>query len=139
MKRTEAHLIRSRLEQAAQHIPEVEAYDVIWMYPVWTEDGSYITGKIWQHANRLWRCRQDHVGQALYEPSINTASLWELIPLPNEEGTSNNPINYTPGMILKEGKYYIQYNILYICIRDSISPVYHDLSALIGLYVEEIF
>ena len=133
-----ANIIRERLERAAQHIPEIEAYDVVWLYPRWTEDGQYATGKVWEYNENLYRCRQAHSGQAGYEPP-NTPALWELIPLPNEEGTSDNPINYAPGMILEEGKYYTQYNILYICIRDSISPVYHDLSALIGLYVEETF
>ena len=133
-----ANLIRERLERAAQHIPEVEAYDVVWLYPRWTEDGQYAMGKVWEYNEKLYRCRQAHSGQVGYEPP-NTPALWELIPLPNEEGTSDNPINYAPGMILEEGKYYTQYNILYICIRDSISPVYHDLSALIGLYVEETF
>ena len=139
MTREKALKIRTKLESTAQHIPEIEAYEVLWMYPIWSTENTYTAGKIWQHADKLWRCRQNHKGQALYEPSINTAALWELIPLPNEEGTSNNPINYAPGMTLEEGKYYTQYNILYICIRDSISPVYHDLSALIGLYVEETF
>lgn len=138
MTRAEAQTIRAKLETAAQHIPEIEAYDVIWMYPRWTEDGTYTAEKVWEYGGKLYRCRQNHTGQAGYEPP-NTPALWELIPLPNEEGTSNNPINYAPGMILEEGKYYTQYNILYICIRDSISPVYHDLNTLIGLYVEETF
>ena len=135
MKRSEAHLIRSRLEQAAQHIPEIEAYDVIWMYPLWTEDGQYTTGKVWEYGGKLYRCRQAHTGQAGYEPP-NTPALWELIPLPGEEGTHDNPYQYAPGMALLEGKYYTEADVLYICTRDTGVPVYQALADLVGLYVE---
>lgn len=137
MTRTEARLIRSRLEQAAQHIPEIEAYDVLWMYPIWTEDGTYTTGKTWEYGGKLYRCRQDHTGQAGYEPP-NTPALWELIPPPGEEGTRDNPYVYAPGMALTAGKYYTQNDLLYICTRSTGGPVYHDLSALVGLYVEVV-
>ncbi len=135
MTRTEAHLIRSRLEGAAQHIPEIEAYDVIWMYPQWTEDGQYTTGKVWEHRGKLWRCRQDHTGQASYEPSTDTAALWELIPPPCEEGTRDNPYVYAPGMALVEGKYYAEAGVLYICTRSTGIPVYQALDELVGLYI----
>lgn len=135
MKRSEAHLIRSRLEQAAQHIPEIEAYDVIWMYPIWTEDGQYTVGKVWEYGGKLYRCRQAHTGQADYTPD-KTPALWELIPPPGEEGTHDNPYQYAPGMALLEGKYYAENDVLYICTRDTGVPVYQALADLVGLYVE---
>lgn len=138
MKRTEAHLIRSRLEQAAQHIPEIEAYDVIWMYPQWTEDGQYTAGKVWEYGGKLWRCRQDHQGQPGYEPSPSTAALWELIPMPGEEGTKDNPIAYSIGMALSEGLYYTEDGVEYLCTRDTGIPVYVSLSALVGQFVEVV-
>ena len=136
MKRTKILQLRQRLEQMAQHIPEIEAYDAVWMYPKWTEDGSYTAGKTWEHEGKLWRCRQAHDGQAAYAPSVDTAALWELIPPPGEEGTIDKPIAYAPGMTLQQGLYYTQSDVLYLCTRDSGGPVYHDLSALVGLYVE---
>ena len=135
MTRTEARLIRSRLESAAQHIPEIEAYDVLWMYPVWTEDGTYTTGKTWEYGGKLYRCRQDHTGQAGYEPP-NTPALWELIPPPGESGTHDNPIAFEQGMSLVNGLYYTQNDVLYLCIRDTGVPVYQSLADLVGLYVE---
>ena len=138
MKKAKARELRRKIEQAAQHIPEIEAYDAVWMYPVWTAAGSYTAGSVWMHADKLWRCRQSHDGQASYAPSTDTASLWELIPPPGEDGSIDRPIAYAPGMALTEGLYYTQSDVLYLCTRDTGGPVYHDLSALVGLYVEVV-
>ena len=135
MTRTEAQAIRAKLETAAQHVPEIEAYDVIWMYPRWTEDGTYTTGKVWEYGGKLYRCRQDHTGQASYTPD-KTPALWELIPMPGEEGTKDNPIAYSIGMALEKDKYYTENGVLYICTRSTGAPVYNPLEALIGHYVE---
>ena len=54
---------------------------------------------------------------------------------PNEEGTLENPIAYEVGVTpLEEGKYYIENNVVYLCNRSE-AVVYHNLSALVGLYV----
>lgn len=55
-----------------------------------------------------------------------------------EYGTLENPIEYTSGITLENGKYYIQNNVTYLCNRDSGNPVYHNLSDLVGLYVEAV-
>lgn len=55
-----------------------------------------------------------------------------------EYGTLENPIEYTSGITLESGKYYIQDNVTYLCNRDSGNPVYHNLSDLVGLYVEAV-
>jgi len=47
MTREEAYTIREKLESAAQYVPETEAYEMAWMYPVWTAENSYTAGKIW--------------------------------------------------------------------------------------------
>ena len=39
-------------------------------------------------------------------------------------------------MEIFEGKYYIQNEVTYKCTRDSGIPLSHDLSALVGTYVE---
>ena len=39
-------------------------------------------------------------------------------------------------MELFAGKYYSQNGVVYKCTRNSGQPVYHELSALVGLYVE---
>jgi hypothetical protein len=38
-------------------------------------------------------------------------------------------------MALEEGKYYKQYDVVYLCTRDTVNPVYADLIGLVGIYV----
>ena len=138
MTRQEAQTIRSRIDSAAQHVPDADSYSVEWMYPRWTEDGQYTTGKVWEYNGQLWRCRQDHQGQPGYAPSPSTAALWELIPLPSEEGTIDNPIAFSIGMAVENGKYYTENSVKYLCIRDSGAPLYNALADLVGNYVEVV-
>ena len=51
-------------------------------------------------------------------------------------GTQEDPIPYNPPMEIFEGKYYIQNEVIYKCTRNSDIPLSHDLSALVGTYVE---
>ena len=39
---------------------------------------------------------------------------------------------------LKSGLYYVQSGVVYLCTRDTGSPVYNTLAELAGIYVEEI-
>ena len=72
-------------------------------------------------------------------PSIPgiTASLWKVVD-EEHEGTIDDPIIYIPPMEIFKDKYYIQNGIKYKCTRNSEQPLTHDLSALVGLYVETI-
>lgn len=87
---------------------------------------------------KLYKTLQDNlVIQEQYKPSINTASLYVEINEVNQ-GTLEDPIPYNNNMELKSGLYYIQSDVIYKCIRDTGAPVYHDLSDLVGLYVEKV-
>ena len=72
-----------------------------------------------------------------WEPSTATESLWEEI-CESHAGTMADPIPYSGNMALESGKYYIQYDVVYLCNRDTGQPVYNALSELVGLYVEVI-
>lgn len=39
---------------------------------------------------------------------------------------------------LETGKYYSQSGVVYRCFRDAVNPIYTDLSALVGIYLEVI-
>ena len=54
------------------------------------------------------------------------------------DGTKYDPIPYSGSMALENGKYYTQDGVTYLCNRNTGSPVYHPLSALVGLYVEAV-
>ena len=92
-------------------------------------------GQIVKTTDGLWRVRQEHKAQKHYPPSIHTASLYERI-VKDHKGTADDPIPYEPPMEIFKDKYYIQENVKYLCTRDSEQALTHNLSELVGLYVE---
>ena len=73
--------------------------------------------------------------QEHYPPGTGTESLYTRID-EQHDGTKYDPIPYEGNMALVNGLYYTQYGVLYLCNRDTVNPVYHALSELVGLYVE---
>lgn len=113
-----------------------EALEVKELYPIWSADSVEVKqGERYQCDNLLWEAIKDHTTQANWKPSLQTASLWKVV---DEEhaGTQEDPIPYNPPMEIFEGKYYIQNEVIYKCTRNSDIPLSHDLSALVGTYVE---
>lgn len=114
-----------------------EALAVKDFYPAWelkigdnVEQGYKMT-----YGENLWKVRQNHLIQEHYPPSLATAALYEVIE-EQHEGSSEDPIPYVPPMEIFGGKYYTQNDVKYRCTRDSLTALSHDLSALVGLYVE---
>lgn len=105
-------------------------------YPEWAAGVSYTVGFKVRHGGRLWKCRQAHTAQVGWEPEA-VGSLWEQV-CESHDGSLDDPIPYSGGMALEEGKYYHQEYVIYRCVRSTGSPVYHALAALVGLYVEEV-
>lgn len=105
-------------------------------YPEWKEGIVCELGQKFNRNGKLWRVRQAHTAQVGWEPE-SAASLWEQI---NEvyEGTVDDPIPYDGNMALEQGKYYIQDDVIYLCSRDTVNPVYQPLKELVGIYVESI-
>ena len=97
---------------------------------------SLAAGQVVSHDGKLWRVRQD-VAAVLdnQPPSMDTAALYEVIEV-EPAGTQDDPIPYTPPMEIFNGKYYTQGGVLYKCTRDSGQALTHNLSDLVGLYVE---
>lgn len=75
--------------------------------------------------------------QAHYPPITGTESLYAKI---DEVHTGDvyDPIPYNGNMALENGKYYTQADVVYVCIRDTVNPVYNNLKDLVGLYLEEV-
>lgn len=116
-----------------------EALSVKDAYPRWESFiGKTIEiGFITLYGGNLWKARQTHTALDAYPPSINTASLYEVI-VESHTGDKDDPIPYTPPMEIFSGKYYTQNDSLYLCIRDSGVALTHELSSLVGIYVELI-
>lgn len=87
------------------------------------------------YADKLWATVQPNLLiQGHYPPGIGMESLYAEI-CETHDGTMDDPIPYSGNMALEQGKYYIQDGEIYICTRDTVNPVYHALSELVGLYV----
>lgn len=110
------------------------------LYPEWQSfiGKSLDTGFKVLYEGRLYKVRQP-ITTVLEDqyPSIYTAALYEEI---NEtaSGTIDDPIPYNGNMELFEGLYYSQVGVIYKCTRSTGQAVYHDLSALVGIYVQKI-
>ena len=85
------------------------------------------------YKGQLWKVRQAHIVQDIYPPSIDTASLYERI---NEENTGgiDDPIPYDETMQVYKDLYYSFDGDLYLCIRDSILPLYTRPDQLLDNY-----
>lgn len=121
-------------------LTNTDALTVKELHPVWNDFiGKPLKTKFRiRYDGHLYRVRQD-IATVLKNqpPGIDTAALYEEI---NEEhaGTQDDPIPYNNNMELFSGKYYSQGGITYHCIYDTGQAVYQDLSALVGIYVEEV-
>ena len=115
-------------------VDDQTALRMVEFYPEWSAGQAYIAGYKAQRGGKLWRCLQAHTAQTGWEPE-NAASLWTEI-CESHDGTKYDPIPYNGNMALQSGKYYTQNNILYLCNRDTVNPVYNALAELVGLYVE---
>lgn len=143
LKRTDELIKRNIEEMNTLNLSAVEALEVKNWYPIWGEtenfrEGDTITaGTKMQYGDKLWEALQDHTLMGIYQPSIETASLYkEVTPEDDTLGTKDNPIEYNGNMALENGKYYKQYDVVYLCTRDTVNPVYADLIGLVGIYVE---
>lgn len=114
-----------------------EALQVKDHYPEWTAGIAVKSGERYLSDDILWECIQRHTTQDNWKPSMATASLWKTVD-EDHKGTIDDPILYTPPMEIFKDKYYIQNGIKYKCTRNSEQPLTHDLSALVGLYVEKV-
>jgi hypothetical protein len=113
-----------------------EALQVKERHPKWKIGIDVVKGHRYQYGEDLWEVLQGHKTQENWKPSLETASLWKLV---DEEhaGTKDDPIPYAPPMEIFKDKYYTQSKVLYKCIRDSGQPLSHNLSDLVGNYVEK--
>lgn len=134
----QATSFRAIIEQAMQSVEDEIAVTAVTLFPEWAEGIEYKDGVRVKRRDYLYRVREGkaHTSQVGWEPEIAT-SLWEAINVDNS-GTESDAIPYTAGMALEEGKYYTEDGVTYRCTRGTGTPVYHALSALVGLYVEVV-
>lgn len=112
------------------------ALRVMSLYPAWEPGTAYAVGDRFVYGDTLYRVITAHTSQADWKPDT-AATLYTVI---NEThaGTADDPIPYDGNMALENGKYYVQDDVLYLCSRDTGTPVYNLLEDLVGVYVEVV-
>lgn len=118
-------------------LSDTEAAKIPLCYDPWTTDKAYKVGDRVECDGKLWKCRQAHTSQENWKPSIDTASLWEVIDV-EHAGTLEDPIPYDQTMTVYNGKYYLEDGITYKCVRDSGQPLYASCASLVGNYFEVV-
>jgi hypothetical protein len=103
-------------------------------YPEWEPGKAYPVGHKLTRNGKLYKVIQAHTSQAGWEPETVPAMFTEICEI--HSGEMDDPIPYGGNMALEKGKYYVQDDVIHLCTRDTINPVYHALRELIGLYVE---
>lgn len=134
-----AAMLKMALKQARAITDDQEALSVQCLYKEWNKQiGKQLNvGEYIQHEGKLYRVLQAHTAQNTWAPGNGTESIFVVIDK-EHTGTLEDPIPYEGNMELFNGKYYIQNEVVYLCTRDSGAPLYHDLSSLVGIYVEEV-
>ena len=135
--------LRPVIEQASQSLEDAVALTAVELFPQWKElvkEGRTVqNGFRFQHDGKLYRTEQsEYTFVEHYVPgTAGTESLFSKVD-ETHAGTIDDPIPYEKNMEIYKGLYYSQYEVVYLCIRDSGQPLYHDLSALVGNYVEVV-
>ena len=137
-----AYKLRPIIEQASQSLEDSVALTAVELFPKWeelVEKGEKVSkGFRFQYDGKLYRTEQpEYTFVETYVPGVGTESLFSKVD-ETHAGPIDDPIPYEKNMEIYEGLYYSQYDVVYLCIRDSGQPLYHDLSALVGNYVEVV-
>lgn len=135
--------LRPVMEQAAQSLEDSVALTAVELFPYWKElvaaNKTVERGFRFQYDGKLYRTEQaSYTFVEHYVPGEpGMESLFSLVD-EDHKGTMEDPIPYERNMEIYNGLYYTQNGVLYRCVRDSGQPLYHDLSALVGSYVEVV-
>ena len=137
-----ARKLRPVIEQAAASLDDNTALEAVELSPVWANlvnEGRTVTqGFRFSHEGALYKTMQpEYTFTGTYVPGLaGTESLFSRVDA-SHSGTQDDPIPYAGDMALEAGRSYSQRGVVYLCTRDTVNPVYHELSALLGLYVEK--
>lgn len=133
--------LRPVIEKASQSLEDSVALTAVELFPKWkelVEKGVEVEkGFRFQYDQTLYRTEQPkYTFVSHYVPgTVGTESLFSVVD-EDHAGTKTDPIPFQQNMEIFEGLYYRQYDVLYLCNRSSGQPLYHDLSLLVGSYVE---
>ena len=143
-KWTDAAIERRKMyDTAAGYLTDDQALtvkDAYWLWHDLVEAAKTVDkGYRFRYGDSLYRTEQPKYTFVAHEIP-GTQGMESLFSVVDEAhaGTLEDPIPYNRNMEIFKGKYYVQNDVVYLCTRDSGQPLYHDLSALVGSYVEVV-
>ena len=130
-------LVKMAIKQARQITDDQEALAVKCLYKNWSKQlgRELVVGEYVQHGDRLYRVLTTHVAQANWEPGVGTESLFVIVDK-THAGTIDDKIPWNNNMECEEGKYYIEDNITYLCIRSSGIALQCKIVDVLGNYFQ---
>lgn len=130
-----ARKMRPLIVKAAQSLTDEEAVQATYLYDEWSGNGvEYAKDHKIRRNGKVYKVIVAHTSQADWMPEV-AASLFVVIDEVHT-GTLEDPIPYDGNMEIFNGKYYVQDEVIYLCNRDSGTPLHHALKDLVGTYVE---
>lgn len=140
LKRASEMVAQNKAEINALGLSGKQALDVpMEWFPVWGKDfkeGDMIAkGTRFNFNGGLYEVVQDHTILAHYEPSVNTLALYRRVT--EQDGTKEDPIPYSMGMMANKGMYYSDNEVLYLCIEDYDGSTGH-LPSYLPRYFEAV-
>ena len=129
------------VSKVAERINEVpmtveESLELADYFPKWKEGEPMPIGRKVSYNGSLFEVVQEHTSQTDWNPR-DAKSLFKVVQV-EAEGTEDDVIQWEQGMVLENGKYYMDNGVKYKCVRDSGNPLYYSLDVLVGNYVEVV-
>lgn len=136
MTKNKVNALIGAIVKMRQIASDEQALEIKSIYPAWKVGVEYKNGDRVLYNEVLYKILTEHTSQEDWTPDV-AASLWTVID-EIHAGTIEDPIPYNGNMALINGMYYSQDEVIYLCNRDTVNPVYNSLFELIGLYVEKV-
>lgn len=136
IKRVDAIIgkVARRINQVPMTVEE--SLELAAYFPKWEVDKVMPNGYKVSYEGSLFEVIQAHTSQADWNPR-DAVSLFKVVQVV-ATGSIDDPIVWESGMVLEDGKYYMDGDVMYKATRDSGNPLYYSLSDLVDTYVEVI-
>ena len=105
-------------------------------FPKWVAGKEMPVGYKVSYGGSLFEVLQEHTSQSDWAPNV-AMSLFKVVQV-EATGSIDDPIVWESGMVLEDGKYYMDGGLKYLCIRESGIAMYYSLADLVGNYVEGV-
>ena len=125
----------SSVDKAADILDDRELDAIRSSLPEWREGTSYGVGYAVIYSGTVYKCIQAHTALSSWLPK-DTPTLWEVSSF-EREGTVYDPIPAVSGLRYFKDKYYLENDLLYLCVRDdtgSGTVLYEPISDLVDNY-----